>query len=90
MTLVPSDKQADSWDVFTGVGGVSSRRTAVSKLKAHQWDIFTGVGGTGELILAGNIFKVHQVLLSSRQSPIEIHIDGQIRRLKPGQALLVL
>jgi hypothetical protein len=90
VTLVPSDKQADSWDVFTGVGGVSSRRTAVSKLKAHQWDIFTGVGGTGELILAGNIFKVHQVLLSSRKSPIEIHIDGQIRRLKPGQALLVL
>ena len=90
VTLVPSEKQAEQWDVYTGVGGVSSRRTAVPKLKPSQWDIFTGVGGTGELVLADNIFKVHQVLLSSRQSPIEIHIDGQIHRLKPGQALLVL
>jgi hypothetical protein len=90
VTLVPSDKQADQWDVFTGVGGVSGRRTAVPKLNAHQWDIFTGVGGTGELVLADNIFKVHQVLLSSRKNPIEIHMDGKIHRLKPGQALLVL
>jgi hypothetical protein len=90
VTLVPSEKQADQWDVFTGVGGVSGRRTGVPKLKAHQWDIFTGVGGTGELVLADNIFKVHQVLLCSRKSPIEIRIDGQIHRLKPGQALLVL
>jgi hypothetical protein len=66
VTLVPSEKQAD------------------------QWDIFTGVGGTGELTLADNIFKVRQVLLSSRKNPIEVRIDGQIHRLKPGQALLVM
>jgi hypothetical protein len=59
-------------------------------LKAHQWDIYTGVGGVGELILADNIFKVRQVLLSSRKNPIEIRIDGQIHHLKPGQALLVM
>jgi len=41
-------------------------------------------------VLADNIFKVHQVLLSSRKNPVEIHIDGEIHRLKPGQALLVL
>jgi hypothetical protein len=90
VTLVPSEKQTDQWDVFTGVGGVSGRRTGVPKLKAHEWNIFTGVGGTGELVLADNIFKVHQVLLSSRKNPIEVHVDGQIHRLKPGQALLVL
>ncbi len=90
VTLVPSEKQAEQWDVYSGVGGVAGRPAAVPKLKPSQWDIFTGVGGTGELVLADNIFKVHQVLLSSRKSPIEIHIDGQTHRLKPGQALLVL
>jgi hypothetical protein len=90
VTLVPSDKQSDQWEVFTGVGGVAAGPTAGSKLKAHQWDIYTGVGGVGELILADNIFKVRQVLLSSRKNPIEIRIDGQIHHLKPGQALLVM
>lgn len=66
VTLVPSEKQAEKWDVFTGVGGV------------------------GELILADNIFKVRQVLLSSRKNPIEVRVDGQVHRLKPGQALLVM
>jgi hypothetical protein len=64
--------------------------SAGSKLRAHQWHIYTGVGGVGELVLADNIFKVHQVLLSSRKNPIEIRIDGQIQHLKPGQAVLVL
>jgi len=90
VTLVPSEKQAEQWDVFTGVGGVSTRSSAAPRLRSHQWDIYTGVGGTGDQVLADNIFKVHQVLLSSRHSPIEIRIDGQIHRLKPGQALLVL
>lgn len=90
VTLVPSEKQAEQWDVFTGVGGVSAISTAGAKLRPHQWDIFTGVGGVGELVLADNIFKVRQVLLSSRKNPIEVHVDGQIHRLKPGQVLLVL
>jgi Tfp pilus assembly protein FimV len=61
-----------------------------SEKRADHWDIFAGVGGVGDLILAGNIFKVRQVLLSSRKNPIEVRVDGQIHRLKPGQALLVL
>jgi len=89
VTLVPSEKQAEQWDVYTGVG-VAAGRLGVPKLKPSQWDIFTGVGGTGELVLADNIFKVRQVLLSSRKNPIEVRTDGQIHRLKPGQALLVL
>jgi hypothetical protein len=55
-----------------------------------QWNVFTGVGGVGELVLADNIFKVRQVLLSSRKNLIEVHVDGEIHRLQPGQALLVL
>jgi hypothetical protein len=69
VALVPSEKRADQWDIFTGVGGA---------------------GGVDGLVLADNIFKVRQVLLSSRKNPIEVRIDGQIHRLKPGQALLVM
>jgi hypothetical protein len=61
-----------------------------SEKRADQWDVFTGVGGVGELVLAGNIFKVRQVLFSTRKNPLEVRVDGQIHRLKPGQALLVL
>jgi hypothetical protein len=90
IALVPSEKRAEQWDVFTGVGGIAGTRGPVGKLKADQWSIYTGVGGVGDLVLAGNIFKVRQVLLSSRKNPIEVRVDGQIHRLKPGEALLVL
>ena len=66
VTLVPSEKRTD------------------------QWDIFRGVGGCCVFVLADNIFKVRQVLLSSQENPIEVRIDGRIHRLKPGQALLVM
>ncbi len=66
VALVPSEKSADRWDVYLGVGGVDT------------------------LCLAGNIFVVKQVLVSSRKSPIEVRVDGDIHRLKPGQVLLVL
>ena len=85
LTATPADRQ-------TGVDRLVGKSVAVvpSEKRADQWDIFTGVGGVGELILAGNIFKVRQVLLSSRKNPLEVRVDGQIHRLKPGQALLVL
>jgi hypothetical protein len=89
VAVVPSEKRADQWDIFTGVGGVGVTLVPSQK-PADQWDIFTGIGGVGDLVLAGNIFKVRQVLLSSRKNPIEVRVDGQIHRLKPGQALLVL
>jgi len=89
VTIVPSDKRADQWEVLTGVGGVGAALMHAKRSK-DQWDIFTRVGGVGDLVLAGNIFKVRQVLLSSRKNPIEIRVDDQIYRLKPGQALLVL
>jgi hypothetical protein len=89
VALVPSEKQTDQWDIFTGIGGVGMRAPE-ARMKSNQWGIFTGVGGVGGLVLADNIFKVWQVLLSSRKNPIEVRVDDQIYRLKPGQALLVL
>jgi hypothetical protein len=79
-------------DRHMGLDRLVGRSVALvpSEKRADQWDIFTGVGGVGDLILAGNIFKVRQVLLSSRKNPIEVRVDGQIHHLKPGQALLVL
>jgi hypothetical protein len=89
VAVVPSEKREDQWDIFTGMGGGVIAHIQ-PRVRRDQWDIFTGVGGVGELILAGNIFKVRQVLLSTRKNPLEVRVDGQIYRLKPGQALLVL
>lgn len=61
-----------------------------SEQGAGRWDIYLGVGGVDELCLAGNILVVKQVLVSSRKSPIEVRVDGEIHRLRPGQALLVI
>ena len=85
VTLIPSEKRV----TVARAAGVSQSLLPWSN-QADHWDIFTGVGGVGELILADNIFKVHQVLSSSRKDPIEVHVDGQIHHLKPGQVLLVL
>ena len=85
VTATPAERQK-GLDRLAG----TSVTLVPSEKQAHEWDVFTGVGGVGELVLAANIFKVRQVLLSSRKNPIEIHIDGQIHRLRPGQALLVL
>jgi hypothetical protein len=82
VALVPSEKRADQWDIFAGVGGVGGDSGV---------GVFRGVDGVvGGLVLADNIFRVRQVLLSSDKMPIEVRIDGQVHRLKPGQALLVL
>jgi hypothetical protein len=85
---------ATSADHQKGIGldGLAGKSVILvpSEKRANQWDIFTGVGGTGDRVLADNIFKVRQVLLSSQENPIEVRIDGRIHRLKPGQALLVM
>jgi hypothetical protein len=84
LTVTPADRQM-------GLDRLVGRSLALvpSEKRADQWDIFMGVGGVDRLILAANIFKVRQVLLSSRKNPIEVRIDGHIHRLKPGQALLL-
>ncbi len=79
-------------DHRVGLDQVAGKGVALvpSEKVADQWDIYIGVGGVAELCLAGNIFVVKQVLISSRKNPIEVRVDGHIHRLKPGQALLVV
>ena len=85
VAVIPSEKRYNA----AGAAGVSENLLPW-RIQADHWDIFTGVGGVGEQTLADNIFKVRQVLHCSRKNPIEIHMDGQVYHLKPGQALLVL
>ena len=65
LTATPAHRQV-------GLDRLAGRSVALvpSEKRADQRDILTGVGGVGELILAGNIFKVRQVLLSSRKNPL--------------------
>ena len=85
VAVIPSEKRYNA----AGAAGVSENLLPW-RIQADHWDIFTGVGGVGEQTLADNIFKVRQALLCSRKNPIEIHLNGQVYHLKPGQALLVL
>ena len=85
VTATPNDREK-GFDKLVG----TSVTLVPSEKQAERWEVFTGVGGVGYQVLADNIFKVRQVLLSSRKNPIEIRVDGQIHRLKPGQALLVM
>jgi hypothetical protein len=41
-------------------------------------------------MLADNVFVVKKVFISSQRSPVELKLDGQVIRLKQGDALLVL
>jgi hypothetical protein len=65
-----------------------------SEAKPDRWEVFqdtrVGTGGADVLVLADNVFKVKQVFMSSSQSPIELRLDEQVIRLKPGDGLLVL
>jgi hypothetical protein len=63
-----------------------------SEKNHDRWEVYQDVwAGVGkELTLADNVFKVKQVFISSQRSPIELRLDGQTVRLKPGDALLVL
>ncbi len=76
------------------IENLTKRSVAIvrSEKQPDRWEVYQDVWvGTGrEQTLADNVFKVQQVFISSRQSPIELRLDGQIMRLKPGDALLVL
>jgi predicted alternative tryptophan synthase beta-subunit len=80
--------QADHREAFASLVG---RSVALVPTEAHtgQWDVYLGVASSS-YTLAGNIFVVKQVLLSSRKNPIVVRVNGQIHSLKPGQALLLL
>jgi len=85
VTASPVDRRTDLRQVAgKGIALVPSEKDA------ERWDIYIGVGGGTRSSLAGNIFVVKQVFVSSRKKPVEVHVDGEIHRLKPGQALLVM
>ncbi len=80
-------------DPRLNLGRLVGKSVALVPSMKHQdeLDIYVGVGGVGgELVLAENIFKVKHVFLSLPKNQIEVHIKGEVRRLRPGQALLVL
>jgi len=73
---------------------LANRSVAIvrSEKRPDRWEVYQDVwvGAGGEMTLADNVFQVKQVFLCSHRSPIELRLDGQIIRLKPGDALLVL
>ena len=52
-------------------------------------DVFSSADGR-VLTLAGNVFKVKQVLISSSESQLELRLDEKVVKIQPGDALLVL
>jgi hypothetical protein len=76
------------------LNSLTGRRVAIVKsLKEQgQWEVHANVvwSGRGELALADNIFKVKKVVASSAEAAVEVHVNGKVHSLKPGQILLVL
>lgn len=55
------------------------------------WNIFPGGASDGEaLILTENVFRIHQVVLSTEKDPVKVQVDGRVYRLEPGEVLLLL
>jgi hypothetical protein len=56
-----------------------------------RWNVFRGAVSDGEaLVLAGNAFRVRQVLSSTKRDPVKIQIDGRVYHLEPGEVLFLL
>jgi hypothetical protein len=77
------------------IENLAKRSVAIfrSEKNPDRWEVYQDVwAGAGDelMTLADNVFKVKQVFISSQRSPIELRLDGQIMRLKAGDALLVL
>ena len=63
-----------------------------SENKPDRWEVYQDVwaGAGSNLTLADNVFRVKQVLISSRESPIELRLDEKVVQIEPGEAILVL
>lgn len=86
VTPVPGESQKIENLANRSVAIVRSEKQP-DRLEVYQ-DFWIGRGK--EQTLADNVFKVKQVFISSTQSPIELRLDEQVVRLKPGDAMLVL
>jgi len=60
-----------------------------SQQRPDGWELHRKVAWD-PLTLPGNVFVVKQVLVSSSKRPIEVRKNGQVRRLKPREVLIVL
>ena len=98
VAVVSSVKRPDRWEVYILPSAASlshndGRRLEVSYNPAQQRRTRSGNTSqetlTGQM-LADNVFVVKKVFISSQRSPVELKLDGQVIRLKQGDALLVL
>jgi hypothetical protein len=89
LLLVPSEKREGVWDVFT-----YNHEEARLFLTPGFRPVVFGVQKRGpfgdEQALPDNVFMVKQVLLATRENPVQVSVGSNRYRLKPGEALLVL
>ena len=91
VAIVPSKERLDRWEVHVLHAAADlgrQGRLLEGFYEPAQQHIRTRI--PPEPLLAGNIFEVKQVLVSSRRRPVEIRLDGQVIDLKSGDALVVL
>jgi len=90
LLLVPSEKCEGEWDVFT-YNHEEARLFPTPGFRPVLFGAQTrGRIFQGALALPDNVFMVKQVLLSTRENPVEVSVGPDRYRLKPGEALLVL
>ena len=66
----------DLWNIFPGLDAKLLPRRGASDGEA--------------LILTENVFRIHQVVLSTEKDPVKVQVDGRVYRLEPGEVLLFL
>lgn len=90
VAIVPSEKRPDRWEVYVlrSVASLGHQGLLEAFYEPAQQHVRIRTDKTQMLV--ENIFKVNQVFVSSGRRPVELKLDGQVIRLKPGDALLVL
>jgi hypothetical protein len=90
VAIVPPDNRRTRWGVYmlSSVGFLAPRQWLVLNAFYDPAQRQHRSGGAQEL--ADNVFLVKQVIISSERDPVKLRLDGEVIRLKPGEALLVL
>jgi hypothetical protein len=61
-----------------------------SRKVADLWEVYADTGWGVGPTLAGNVFCVKKILPSTSAKPLEVHVNGELYRLKSGEVLIVL
>ncbi len=80
--LVRSDKVEGEWNVYTEATPKDAAIVEAAYFPASQRD--------EGLPLSDNFYRVERVIVSTREAPVAVKMDGEFFRLKAGEALLVL